>query len=265
MWIALQPQHSLYFLSSQIFFWICKAVWFWVASPPGSIFYGLWAAGIFLFSPLFAPESHHSLEPAYFCNCRRIFIFSKSFTRQLLVPGYQEIWYTADGDRKSSSPANNVRLGKCSHTLGWSCTTCIHAQLPANGFCLAATLFLPWGGSRRGWFKCRCEHLLRTQVEKSIFGHSKLIPKINCDRFSAKKEQQKSHLYINQFMTNHVAHAPLGWCMWSQLRHHIWRNCWRKWPDRYMQMWVVAPLLVLWSHSGQTDNVTGNSHMEWAG
>uniref|UniRef100_A0A674N4F5 ADAM metallopeptidase domain 19 n=1 Tax=Takifugu rubripes TaxID=31033 RepID=A0A674N4F5_TAKRU len=37
----------------------------------------------------------------------RIFIFSKSFTRQLLVPGYQEIWYTADGERKSSSPANN--------------------------------------------------------------------------------------------------------------------------------------------------------------
>ncbi|XP_011609122.2 disintegrin and metalloproteinase domain-containing protein 19 [Takifugu rubripes] len=26
---------------------------------------------------------------------------------QLLVPGYQEIWYTADGERKSSSPANN--------------------------------------------------------------------------------------------------------------------------------------------------------------
>lgn len=34
-------------------------------------------------------------------------------------------------------------------------------------------------------------------------------------------------------MTNHVAHAPLGWSMWNQLKHHIWspetaeENGWR--------------------------------------
>uniref|UniRef100_A0A8D3D090 ADAM metallopeptidase domain 19b n=1 Tax=Scophthalmus maximus TaxID=52904 RepID=A0A8D3D090_SCOMX len=32
--------------------------------------------------------------------------FVPSFTRQLLARGYQEIWYTPDGARKSSSPAN---------------------------------------------------------------------------------------------------------------------------------------------------------------
>lgn len=239
-------------LISEIFSWISKAVWFWVASPLESIFYGLWAAWIFLFSPLFAPESHRSLRPAYCCNCRRIFIFSKSFTRQLLVPGYQEIWYTEDGDRKSSSPANNVRLWKCSHTLGWSRTTCIHTQLPVNGFCLPATLFLPWGGSGHGWFKCRCEHVLRTQVEKTIFGHSNLIPKIKTWQDFCKKRVTKV-----TFIHQSVRDKSCSWCPTGLM--HVKpveasnlesRNCWRKWLERYMQMWVVAPLLALWSHSG---------------
>ena len=33
-----------------------------------------------------------------------------SFIRQLLAPGYQEIWYTPDGARKSSSPSSTVSL-----------------------------------------------------------------------------------------------------------------------------------------------------------
>lgn len=100
-----------------------------------------------------------------------------SFIRQLLVPGYQEIWYTADGARKSSSPANNVRLWK------WDVLTLLDDPAPPASihscalivFPLPATVFLPWGGLGRGWFKCCCEHVLRTQVQKRIFGCWKLI------------------------------------------------------------------------------------------
>lgn len=100
-----------------------------------------------------------------------------SFTRQLLVPGYQEIWYTADGARKSSSPANNVRLWK------WDVLTLLDDPAPPVSlhscalivFPLPATLFLSWGGLGRGRFKCCCEHVLGTQVQKMLFGHLKLI------------------------------------------------------------------------------------------
>lgn len=34
--------------------------------------------------------------------------FLQCSTRQLLAPGYQEIWYSPDGARRSSSPATTV-------------------------------------------------------------------------------------------------------------------------------------------------------------
>lgn len=48
-------------------------------------------------------------------GCSWVFAFilkKKHFSRQLLAPGYQEIWYSPDGTRQSSSPANTVSLNK---------------------------------------------------------------------------------------------------------------------------------------------------------
>lgn len=95
-------------LISGFFVWLWSSLVLCGASIPVNVLWTLSCGSNFVFSCFL----QHPIAPAYSCNCRPIFIFSKSFTRQLLVPGYQEIWYTADGARKSSSPANNVRLWK---------------------------------------------------------------------------------------------------------------------------------------------------------
>lgn len=111
------------------------------------------------------------------------------FTRQLLVPGYQEIWYTADGARKSSSPANNVRLWK------WDVLTPPDDTAPPASvnscalivFAFPAPLLLPWGGLGCGRFKCCCQHVLRTQVQNIFFRHLKSISKVKRVKVSATK------------------------------------------------------------------------------
>lgn len=130
-----------------------------------------------------------------------------SFTRQLLVPGYQEIWYTEDGARKSSSPASNVRLGK------WDVLTLAGDPAPPASvhscalivFPLPATLFLPWGGLGRGRFKRCREHLLGTQVRKRQFGHSKLISKVKGVQVPLQKRATKVTVTVTG--SSHVACA----------------------------------------------------------
>lgn len=94
-------------LISGFFVWLSEAVWFCVAPPSQSMFLWTLSCGSnFVFSSVFSSILLLQLIVAIAGQ----YLFS--FTRQLLVPGYQEIWYTADGARKSSSPANNVRLWK---------------------------------------------------------------------------------------------------------------------------------------------------------
>lgn len=50
-----------------------------------------------------------------FKNCLRILL---SFPRQLFAPGYQEIWYDADGARQTSSPGSAVSLHQYSQMKG---------------------------------------------------------------------------------------------------------------------------------------------------
>lgn len=160
------------------------------------MFYGLWAAGG---NPP-SPESptaftldifHHSLfhrivvvsgdgmSDTTYIFLQIVSEFVLSFSRQLLVPGYQEIWYTADGARKSSSPASTVSLwdslmfSNCSGELEMiieeksisillDIKVCFffitrwRAVCWVNCFCLPGTLFLPWRGFGHGGFKCCC-------------------------------------------------------------------------------------------------------------
>lgn len=138
------------------------------------------------------------------------FLHLLSFTRQLLVPGYQEIWYTADGARKSSSPASNVRLWK------WDLLTLLDDPAPPASmhscalivFPLPATLSLPWGGLGRGRFQRCCEHLLRTQVQK--------MPEIvltgeRCTVFLQKRATKVAILHHSAYSRWSVL-VPPGWC-----------------------------------------------------
>lgn len=99
------------------------------------------------------------------------------FPRQLLAPGYQEIWYAANGARKSSSPANTVSLRdslmffyprqqaqrivkntNALHTvLGYMDTLCFLTKCFTLKYCscLLAKLLLPRGGSGCGRFQRR--------------------------------------------------------------------------------------------------------------
>lgn len=164
-------------LISGIFVWASKAVWFCVVSPSVDVLWAVSYGRDSVVSPVCSsiPSLPSLVQHVILnCNCWRLFCFFSlnllSFTRQLLVPGYQEIWYTADGARKSSSPANNVRLWK------WDVLTLLDDPTPPASmhscalivFPLPATLFLPWGGLGRGRFKCCCEHVLRTQVQKML-------------------------------------------------------------------------------------------------
>lgn len=138
-------------------------------------------------------------------------MFLKPFSRQLLAPGYQEIWYSPDGSRRSSSPTNSVSLNKqiylfllrgfekdCSkgkefksvttltkNAAAFSCSmrcfmvfsvqTRLSAKMDVElGFCLPGSLFLPWGGSGCGGFQRGGQHLLRTQVNKQVFTKLKI-------------------------------------------------------------------------------------------
>ena len=85
-----------------------------------SMFYELWAAGRNLVAPLFAALTLDISSKSVLRYIVAVLGWLKvwdcinwlvlCFTRQLLVPVYQEIWYTADGARKSSSPASAVSL-----------------------------------------------------------------------------------------------------------------------------------------------------------
>lgn len=83
---------------------------------------------------------------AAFKNCLWVFFLS-SFTRQLFAPGYQEIWYTADGARQASSPGSAVSLYQCFQMEGvvsrrwsyvWIVVSGCTSSLPACwGCCLS--------------------------------------------------------------------------------------------------------------------------------
>uniref|UniRef100_A0A4W6CRL6 ADAM metallopeptidase domain 19 n=1 Tax=Lates calcarifer TaxID=8187 RepID=A0A4W6CRL6_LATCA len=57
-------------------------------------------------SPILSPFQKIECLTLHILSCKLSPEFVLSVARQLLAPGYQEIWYTADGARKSSSPAN---------------------------------------------------------------------------------------------------------------------------------------------------------------
>lgn len=61
-------------------------------------------------SPILSPFQKIECLTLHILSCKLSPEFVLSVARQLLAPGYQEIWYTADGARKSSSPANTVSL-----------------------------------------------------------------------------------------------------------------------------------------------------------
>lgn len=199
MWIALQLQHSsVYFLLSQGS--SSKAGWFLCFVSIARCFMSCeLQEGFCCLLRLLQHPMAPFIRSAYLFALKLLavilgffFLNLLSFTRQLLVPGYQEIWYTADGARKSSSPASNVRLWK------WDLLTLLDDPAPPASmhsctlivFPLPATLSLPRGGLGRGRFQRCCEHLLRTQVQK--------MPR-NCSyrwkvySFSAQKRYKSSN------------------------------------------------------------------------
>lgn len=208
-------------LISAIFVWVSKAVWFCVVSPSVDV---LWAVSCGRDSVVSSVRSSIPSLPSLVQHCIvlqllaiiLLLFFSLnllSFTRQLLVPGYQEIWYTADGARKSSSPANNVRLWK------WDVLTLLDdpaAPVSLHScalivFPLPATLFLSWGGLGRGRFKCCCEHVLGTQVQKMLFGHLKWITVKGVQLF-LQKRATKVVLVHDTAYSKWLVLVPLGWC-----------------------------------------------------
>lgn len=218
MWIALQPQHSsVYFLLSRGS--SSEAGWFCVLSPSLDV---LWAVSCGRDSVVPSVCSSIPWLPSFVLHislrwsCWRwlwvpFFLNLLSFTRQLLVPGYQEIWYTADGARKSSSPASNVRLWK------WDLLTLLDDPAPPAYvhscalivFPLPATLSVPRGGPGRGRFQRCCEHLLRTQVQK--------MPEIvltdeRCTVYFLQKRATKVAILHHSVYSRWSVLVPPGWC-----------------------------------------------------
>lgn len=97
---------------------IFKALWFSEVISQNRLRYNVLFCYLHSFSCcllIIAPGSRSPLRSLYvllLCVSNVYVLFVLTASRQLLAPGYQEIWFSPDGARRSASPASTVSLKK---------------------------------------------------------------------------------------------------------------------------------------------------------